>query len=126
MEQEVLVVGANGRIGRASVEAFLEAGWKVRAFVRNGSADRVRSGVTIFEGDAFDAQAVAASAEGVAARAIPMIASEATTSLIPRASTSASSSTRPSASSKSIPPPLPEGLRRWPTSSSSASTTPQN
>jgi nucleoside-diphosphate-sugar epimerase len=65
MEQEVLVVGANGRIGRASVEAFLEAGWKVRAFVRSGSADRVRSGVTIFEGDAFDAQAVAASAEGV-------------------------------------------------------------
>jgi len=65
MEQEVLVVGANGRIGRASVEAFLEAGWKVRAFVRSGSADRVRSGVTIFEGDAFDAQAVAASSDGV-------------------------------------------------------------
>ncbi|TFH28948.1 MAG: hypothetical protein E4H00_07880 [Myxococcales bacterium] len=33
MEQEVLVVGANGRIGRASVQAFLDAGWKVRAFV---------------------------------------------------------------------------------------------
>jgi nucleoside-diphosphate-sugar epimerase len=65
MEQEVLVVGANGRIGRASVQAFLDAGWKVRAFVRSGSADRVRSGVTVFEGDAFDAQAVAASAEGV-------------------------------------------------------------
>ncbi|TFH28949.1 MAG: NAD-dependent epimerase/dehydratase family protein [Myxococcales bacterium] len=65
MEQEVLVVGANGRIGRASVQAFLDAGWKVRAFVRSGSADRVRGGVTIFEGDAFDAQAVAASAEGV-------------------------------------------------------------
>lgn len=64
MEQEVLVVGANGRIGRAALEAFLEAGWKVRAFVRNGSAERVRSGVTIFEGDAFDARAVAAAAEG--------------------------------------------------------------
>ena len=65
MDQEVLVVGANGRVGRASVQAFLDAGWKVRAFVRGGSADRVRSGVTVFEGDAFDAQAVAASAEGV-------------------------------------------------------------
>lgn len=64
MEQEVLVVGANGRIGRAALDAFLEAGWKVRAFVRSGSADRVRSGVTIFEGDAFDARAVAAAAEG--------------------------------------------------------------
>ena len=53
MEREVLVVGANGRIGRWSVEAFLEAGWKVRAFVRTGSASRVRGGVTVFEGDAL-------------------------------------------------------------------------
>lgn len=65
MEREVLVVGANGRIGRWSVEAFLEAGWKVRAFVRTGSASRVRGGVTVFEGDAFDADAVVAASEGV-------------------------------------------------------------
>ena len=66
MEKEVLVVGANGRIGRWSVEAFLDAGWKVRAFVRTGSSARVRGGVIVFEGDAFDAEAVTAASEGVA------------------------------------------------------------
>jgi nucleoside-diphosphate-sugar epimerase len=66
MEKEVLVVGANWRLGRWSVEAFLDAGWKVRAFVRTGSSARVRSGVTVIEGDAFDAEAVAAASEGVA------------------------------------------------------------
>jgi len=66
MEKEVLVVGANGRIGRWSVDAFLDAGWKVRAFVRTGVSGRVRGGVTVFEGDAFDAEAVSAASEGVA------------------------------------------------------------
>ncbi len=64
MKETVLVLGANGRIGRSAVEAFLNAGWAVRAFVRRGSADRVRREVQIFEGDAFDVDSVVSAAEG--------------------------------------------------------------
>ncbi|MEM7433659.1 MAG: NAD(P)H-binding protein [Myxococcota bacterium] len=63
--QEVLVVGANGRIGRWAVSRFSDRGWRVRAFVRTGSADRVQAGVTVFEGDAFDEVEVARAADGV-------------------------------------------------------------
>ncbi|MEM8606040.1 MAG: NAD(P)H-binding protein [Myxococcota bacterium] len=63
--EEVLVIGANGRMGRWAVEAFLERGWIVRAYVRAGSAHRVRDGILVIEGDAFDGDAVAKAADGV-------------------------------------------------------------
>ncbi|MEM7135651.1 MAG: NAD(P)H-binding protein [Myxococcota bacterium] len=62
--QEVLVVGANGRMGRWAVSRFVDRGWRARAFVRAGSADRVQAGVTVFEGDAFDQGEVTAAADG--------------------------------------------------------------
>jgi len=62
--QTALVLGARGRFGRAATDAFLTAGWKVRAFVRPGSAADIRAGVTVIEGDGFDADCVAAAAEG--------------------------------------------------------------
>lgn len=65
MTKEVLILGANGRIGRWAVDAFAAGGWRIRAFVRSGSAGRVRAGATEIEGDAFDAEAVAKAAEGV-------------------------------------------------------------
>ena len=65
MEREVLVVGANGRMGRWAVRGFAEAGWRVRAFVRPGSAERVEAGVQVVEGDAFDPDAVTKAAAAV-------------------------------------------------------------
>ena len=37
MKQTVIILGARGRFGRAALEAFLSAGWEVRASHRPGS-----------------------------------------------------------------------------------------
>ncbi len=58
----VLILGANGRFGRAAVGAFRAAGWQVRAFVRPGRT--LPSDVVRIEGDAFQAADVAAAAQG--------------------------------------------------------------
>jgi nucleoside-diphosphate-sugar epimerase len=60
----VLILGANGRIGRNAALAFRDAGWLVRGFVRAGAATRLPAGVEPIEGDGRDAAAVAAAAKG--------------------------------------------------------------
>ena len=64
LPRTVLVLGANGRFGRAAVTAFQAAGWQVRAFVRPGRPTATPAGVTAVAGDAFDAASVAAAAQG--------------------------------------------------------------
>ena len=64
----VLILGAKGRFGRAAVDAFSSAGWQVRGFARswNGTVDSAvePAGVDRISGDAFDADVLAAAAEG--------------------------------------------------------------
>ncbi|MEP5729142.1 MAG: NAD(P)H-binding protein [Sulfitobacter sp.] len=60
---KVIVLGAKGRFGRAAVEAFAQSGWEVVAFGRNWSADSTCAQTRI-TGDAFDAQALEAAAQG--------------------------------------------------------------
>ena len=60
MTDKVLVLGANGRFGRAAYKAFTEAGWGVTALVRPG---RTHSGKVI-EADASDPAALSAAAKG--------------------------------------------------------------
>ena len=60
----ILVLGANGRLGNAVATTFQRHGWTVRAFVRPGRSDRLPGGVTIFEGNARDADALIAAADG--------------------------------------------------------------
>lgn len=50
----VIVLGAKGRFGRAAVDAFLHAGWAVRAFGRNWDGP-AQHGVTRVSGDVTDA-----------------------------------------------------------------------
>ena len=60
MTDKVLVLGANGRFGRAAHKAFTDAGWNVTALVRPGKS---HGGKTI-EADASDAAALSAAAKG--------------------------------------------------------------
>jgi len=67
MSGTVIVLGANGRFGRAAVEAFSKNGWKVRAFARSWKIDASRhsgTGVQQITGDAFDANEVAEASMG--------------------------------------------------------------
>ena len=57
MPDTVIVLGANGRFGRAAADAFLAAGWRVRCFARSGAA--ASSAIEWIAGDAFDARALA-------------------------------------------------------------------
>jgi len=59
-----LVLGANGRIGRASAAAFRDAGWTVRGLVRPGTAGRLPPGVEPVEADGGDADVVGTAARG--------------------------------------------------------------
>lgn len=59
-----LVLGANGRIGRACATAFRDAGWTVRGLVRPGTAARPPDGVEPVAADGGDAVGVAAAARG--------------------------------------------------------------
>jgi len=64
----VLILGAKGRFGRAAADAFSSAGWQVRCFARtwNGAVNGAvePAGVERISGDAFDANVLAAAAEG--------------------------------------------------------------
>ena len=63
MTKRVLILGANGRIGRAAIEAFSAAGWSISALVRRVPASAAPT-IQWHEADAFDADAVAGAAEG--------------------------------------------------------------
>ncbi len=60
MTNNVLILGANGRFGRAAYKAFSDAGWDVTALVRPGKA---HSGKVI-EVDASDPTALSDAAKG--------------------------------------------------------------
>lgn len=66
----VMVLGANGRLGRAAVAAFAEAGWAVRAVLRprgqRPPPAQWPAGVTVVSADALDLAALRPAAEGVA------------------------------------------------------------
>lgn len=59
----VLVVGANGGIGREACLAFQRQGWRVRALARQAPAEQ--QGIEWRQGDAMHAASVLAAAEGV-------------------------------------------------------------
>ncbi len=63
MSDQVVVLGARGRMGRAATKAFATAGWQVRTLVREASDS---GNVEMMVGDAYDAAAVTAAAEGCA------------------------------------------------------------
>lgn len=60
--ETVLILGAAGRFGRHAVDAFRAGGWRVRALTRPGREGP--SGVEAVHGDAADAEALTAAAEG--------------------------------------------------------------
>ena len=60
MTKNVLILGANGRFGRATHAAFTNAGWNVTALVRPGKARRPNT----IEADASDASALSKAAQG--------------------------------------------------------------
>ncbi|MEE8173550.1 MAG: NAD-dependent epimerase/dehydratase family protein, partial [Alphaproteobacteria bacterium] len=62
MPRKVIILGAQGRFGRAAADAFLAAGWQVRCFAR--SATGGSGAIERIAGDAFDASALAGAAKG--------------------------------------------------------------
>ncbi|GAA5179656.1 SDR family oxidoreductase [Niveibacterium umoris] len=66
MRQTVLVLGANGRVGRALVEAFHAAGWQVKAQMRKAPTAPLPAGVEAVSCDALDTPALVAAAQGAA------------------------------------------------------------
>lgn len=57
----VLVLGANGRLGRAAVNAFAAAGWRVAAQMRRAPATPLPPGARALEAPLSDSAALAAS-----------------------------------------------------------------
>lgn len=64
MRDTVLVLGANGRIGRALVDAFAAAGWRVRAQMRREPGYTLPAGVSPVICDALDTAALIEAARG--------------------------------------------------------------
>jgi len=64
LSETVLILGAKGRFGRAASHAFHDAGWEVKAFVRNWPHGATNPYSVKIEGDAFDVKAVAKAAQG--------------------------------------------------------------
>jgi len=62
MPGKVIILGAKGRFGRAAVNAFLAAGWKVRAFARSWDGVNANTPVEKISGDAFNADTLAKAA----------------------------------------------------------------
>ena len=60
----VMVLGGNGRLGRALVLAFAAAGWQVLAQLRRAPRAPLPEGVRVVEADALDVAALAAAAAG--------------------------------------------------------------
>jgi len=61
----VMVLGANGRLGRAAVLAFAEAGWAVTAQLRRAPRAPLPAGVQRVQADALDVARLAHAAKGV-------------------------------------------------------------
>ena len=61
----VMVLGANGRLGRAAVLAFAAAGWTVTAQLRRAPRAALPPGVRLVEADALDLPALARAGRGV-------------------------------------------------------------
>ena len=61
----VLVLGANGRLGRAATLAFAVAGWRVRAQLRRAPRAPLPPGVQLVQCDALDVPALTTAAQGV-------------------------------------------------------------
>lgn len=64
MTRTALILGATGGIGGAVARRLLQAGWRVRALFRDGTAARLPAGIQPLRGDALDAAAVASAAQG--------------------------------------------------------------
>jgi len=64
MSKTVLVLGANGRLGRAAVLAFAAAGWQVRAQLRRAPRAPLPAGVQLVQCDALDVAALTAAGQG--------------------------------------------------------------
>jgi len=58
---DVLITGGTGYIGRCVIERLIARGHRVRALARASSAGRVPNGATAVEGDALNADSVAAA-----------------------------------------------------------------
>ena len=54
MSEQVIILGAKGRFGRAATLAFLNAGWQVRALARGWQGEAAVPGIERVAGDAFD------------------------------------------------------------------------
>ena len=65
-DKTVLVLGANGRLGRAATLAFAAAGWQVLAQLRRAPRAPLPPGVRLLQCDALDVATLAAAAPGVA------------------------------------------------------------
>ena len=61
----VMVLGANGRLGRAAVLAFADTGWTVIAQLRRAPRAPLPAGVTLVLADALDVATLARQAQGV-------------------------------------------------------------
>lgn len=61
MDRTVLVLGANGRLGRAATLAFAAAGWQVWAQLRRAPRAPLPAGVRLLQGDALDVAAITAA-----------------------------------------------------------------
>jgi len=59
-----VVVGANGKVGSRVVESTLASGNEVVAYVRRPETVEPRPGLSVVQGDAADAAALAAAAQG--------------------------------------------------------------
>jgi nucleoside-diphosphate-sugar epimerase len=66
MEKTALVLGVTGGVGGETARALVRHGWKVRGLVRSVRPG-LDAGLEWIEGDAMDAAAVSAAAQGVAA-----------------------------------------------------------
>lgn len=64
MAQTVMVLGANGRLGRAAVLAFAAAGWQVRAQLRRAPRAPLPAGVRLVQCDALDLATLGDAAQG--------------------------------------------------------------
>jgi nucleoside-diphosphate-sugar epimerase len=59
-----LILGANGRLGAAAVRAFLAAGWRVRALVRDVFKGDPHEALEVVSGNALAPNAVSTAAQG--------------------------------------------------------------
>ena len=65
MAKTVLVLGANGRLGRAATLAFAAAGWQVLAQLRRPPRAALPPAVRLLQCDALDVALLSSAAPGV-------------------------------------------------------------